>query len=366
MPDYLGDHIVDRELHSVATSETDDSELAAAQEPSLRKQFFQWRTLVAFAASTVIIYIFISRLNVNLGETWQMIARMDPARYALAIAVYYASFPIRGLRWKLLLRNVGFEQQADRPLPSSWTLARFMAMGWFANCILPAKLGDAYRAFLGKRDMGVSFSKTAGTVLAERVIDVMVIFVLLVLASLTIIRDAQTGAALQVMGVGFAFVAVMSAGLVGMYRFGGAVQRFLPARFHDVYQLIHEGTFHSFRNLPAVALLSVLVWFIEAGRIYLVAWSLGFSLPPGLVLFAALTDALIVGIPLTPGGLGLVEAGLAGILSVVGTISIEEATSIAILDRSISYFSILILGALIHLWGFRGTRARRARLHAGD
>ncbi|HLB12882.1 MAG TPA: lysylphosphatidylglycerol synthase transmembrane domain-containing protein [Dehalococcoidia bacterium] len=341
-------------------------ERPASEEPSLRKQFFRLRTLLAFAASAVIIYLVVSRMNIDLAKTWEIIARVDPARLALAMVIYYSAFPIRGLRWRLLFKNVGFDEGGNRELPSSWTLARLMAMGWFANCILPAKLGDAYRAFLAKREMGTSFSKTAGTVLAERVIDIMIVFGLLALASLAVLNSIQSEVAVNIMRVGVALVAVMSVGLVGMARFGGFFQKLLPQRFQGVYQLFHEGTFHSFRNLPVIGLLSVAVWLAEAGRVYLVAWSLGFTLAPGLALFAALTDALLVGIPFVPGGLGLVEAGLIGVLMLAPGVTGEEAASMALLDRSLSYWSILVLGALMHLWGFRGLRARRARLYASD
>ncbi len=56
-------------------------------------------------------------------------------------------------------------------------------LSWFANCIVPAKLGDAYRAYLLKRERGVSFSATIGTILAERIIDVLVLFLLMLAAT---------------------------------------------------------------------------------------------------------------------------------------------------------------------------------------
>lgn len=334
------------------------------EEPSLRKQFFRLRTLVAFAVSFAIIYIFVSRLNIDLAETWGIISGANPALYLLAAVVYYSAFPLRGLRWRLILRNVGFGQGGDGQLPSPWTLGRFMAMGWFANCILPAKMGDAYRAFLAKRAMGTSFSKTAGTVLAERVIDVMVVFLLLAASSLVVLRSTQAEAAFRIVLVGLALVLIVALGLAVMARLGGFIQRLLPHRFQDIYQLFHEGTFRSFRNLPAIVVLSIAVWLAEAGRVYLVSRSLGFSLDPALILFVALTEALLVGLPLTPGGLGVVEAGLAAILMLA--VSKEQAASVALLDRSLSYWSILAFGALLHLWGLRRARAHRARLYPSD
>ncbi len=343
-----------------------NGDVSPVEESSLWKQFFQLRTLAGFIVSFAIIYFLVGRLNIDLAQTWGHISNVDPLRLSLGILIYYAAFPVRGYRWKLLLKNAGFDECSEKGIPSSWTLSRFMAMGWFANCILPAKLGDAYRAYLAKRGMCVSFSKTMGTVLAERVIDVMVIFVMLLAATVAVLRYVQIDAVQNIMQVGLALVVIMGVGLVVMARFGGFfVERLLPKRFHNIYQLFHEGTFHSFRSLPVVIILSVLIWLVEAARVYLVASSLGITLDTGLVVFVALTDALLVGIPLTPGGLGLVEAGLTAIL-MLASISTEQAASIAILDRVITYWSVLVLGVGLHFWGLNPFRALRARLYASD
>ena len=68
-----------------------------------------------------------------------------------------------------------------------------MFLAWFANCIVPAKLGDVYRAYLLKLNAGVSFSTTIGTILAERIIDVVVLFVLMLAATWPVVRRAVPG-----------------------------------------------------------------------------------------------------------------------------------------------------------------------------
>jgi hypothetical protein len=334
------------------------------QGASLRRQFFKLRTLLAFLASFIIIYLFLSRLEIDLAQTWEIIRNANLALYVLALVVFYMNFPIRGLRWQLLLKNVGFREEQGVHLPTFLGLARFISMGWFANCILPAKLGDAYRAYLVKRSSQASFSKTAGTVLAERVIDVVVIFLLLIVAAVGVLQGQATSLAINILQIGLAMLVLLGVGLILMWRLGGFLHRLLPLRFQGIYQLFHEGTFHSFRNLPPILLLSVLVWLIEATRLYLVTLSLGVDLSLFLILFVALADALLVGIPFVPGGLGLVEAGITALLMIA--VSKEQAASVALLDRSLSYWSVLVLGAILHLWSLRSLRARRDRLHGSS
>ena len=53
-------------------------------------------------------------------------------------------------------------------------------------------------------------------------------------------------------------------------------------------------------------------------------------------------------VPLSPAGLGLVEAGMVGVLVAAYGVPLTEATTIALLDRVISVFSIIVLGSIVY------------------
>ena len=77
-------------------------------------------------------------------------------------------------------------------------------------------------------------------------------------------------------------------------------------------------------------------------------------------MFVALSASLLTAVPLTPGGLGIVEAGIVGILTGIYGVPVTEATAIALLDRAISVLSIIILGSIAYVVstktkGIRGT-----------
>ena len=125
-----------------------------------------------------------------------------------------------------------------------------MFLGWFANCIVPAKLGDAYRAYLLKLNAGVSFSTTLGTILAERIIDVVVLFVLMLAATGLSFGRAVPAEVLGLMQLGLVLVVLVVVGLFGMRRLRPLVERVLPARFHEQYARFEHGTLNSFRGIP--------------------------------------------------------------------------------------------------------------------
>jgi uncharacterized protein (TIRG00374 family) len=86
-------------------------------------------------------------------------------------------------------------------------------------------------------------------------------------------------------------------------------------------------------------------------RLYFVVASLNF---PGVSLgisgafFVALVGSLLTAVPLSPAGLGIVEAGVVGVLTVAYRVPTTEATAIALVDRAISVLSIIVLGSIAY------------------
>jgi|GEM_PF-4657010 len=139
------------------------AETAEDAPVALEKKFLNVRTFVSFGVAFAILYFVFRQMDVNIGEIVAHIATANPLYYLLAMVIYYSAFIVRSLRWRVLLENVGFGERHEHRLPSVPGMAEIIFLSWFANCIMPAKLGDAYRAYLLKRNANVSFSKTFGT-----------------------------------------------------------------------------------------------------------------------------------------------------------------------------------------------------------
>jgi hypothetical protein len=95
-----------------------------------------------------------------------------------------------------------------------------------------------------------------------------------------------------------------------------------------------------------------MIWASEALRLYFVVRALGFAdVDLGLsgAMFVALIGSLLTAVPLTPGGLGLVDAGMLGVLTTFFTKNSVHATAIVVVDRAISVFSIVLLGAIAYV-----------------
>ncbi len=336
----------------------------------LAKRFLNVRTLLSFAIGLAILAFVLSRVEVNVAEIRSKLAQTNLVLFLAALALYYLTFLVRALRWQQLLANVGYandDAEANEHgfrvvdglkirLPSVVGLAEIVLLSWFANCIVPAKLGDAYRAYLLKSTAGVSFSKTFGTILAERIIDMLLLFSLLAASVLFAFSGALPSAILSIMQAGLVLVVLVVAGLMMMRNFSGLISRFVPRRFRSHYAAFEQGTLGSFQAMPLVLTYSVVGWAIEAGRLYLVCMSLGLvGLSPAIILFVALASALLTTLPITPAGLGFVESAIVGILLLAASwglapgIDENVAASVAILDRVISYWSLIVTGIVLYV-----------------
>ena len=73
----------------------------------------------------------------------------------------------------------------------------------------------------------------------------------------------------------------------------------------------------------------------------------------------ALVASLLTAIPFTPAGLGLVELGVVGILTLIYGVDQEQAAAIALLDRAISVLSIIVLGSIAYVLSSKTKGNRR-------
>jgi glycosyltransferase 2 family protein len=155
--------------------------------------------------------------------------------------------------------------------------------------------------------------------------------------------------------IGLIVVVALGLGLFTLRNFGRRIIEALPlpARITEFYDRFEEGVFGAiaFRAVPMLGLATGLIWATEALRLYLVVQAFGFEdVQLGLsgAFFVALIGSLLTAVPLSPAGLGIVEAGVVGVLTVAYGVPLPEATAIALLDRVISVFSIIVFGSIAY------------------
>jgi uncharacterized protein (TIRG00374 family) len=319
-----------------------------AEQMSIARRLRQPRTLISIAVPVAVIAVFVAINGNQLATVPGLVLAANPVLALLAFAVFYLGFPLRGRRWSILLQGTGVRVGTK-------DATEIIFLSWLVNCVVPAKLGDVYRAYLLKINSTASLSRTFGTVFIERVLDLFAIALLGLAAGYWSFRSGLPAAIQVVFGIGVVVVAALAVGLFTMRNFGRQiiVALPLPHQVRDLYDRFEEGVFGALaaRQLPALGLLTGLIWMTEALRLFLVVQALGFadvSLGLSGAVFVALIGSLLTAVPLSPAGLGIVEAGVVGVLTVAYGVPLPEATAIALLDRVISVFSIIVLGSIAY------------------
>jgi uncharacterized membrane protein YbhN (UPF0104 family) len=324
--------------------------------PFARRIFL--RNSASILLTLVVLYlVYQELLGLDWGEVWASVQRADLGLFVLAFALFYCSFPLRALRWKVLLGNVGYDGTAVRPMPSGLGLARIMYLAWFANCVTIARLGDAYRGYLLKRVAGVSFVVTLGTVLAERLLDTFVLAMMMGASLLVAFHGSLPMEATRMLAAGLILSAVGLIGLLSMRRLRWAFEWILPKRLHVHYARLEHGLLGSFRRLPLLVAYSAGGWLIEGATLYIVAAAVGIPVSVGSALLVALAGALLTTVPITPAGLGFTEGGMILMLGWLAGLDTYTASAITLLFRIINYWSIVVFGLVMYIFFSRRGRS---------
>ncbi|TMF56737.1 MAG: flippase-like domain-containing protein [Chloroflexi bacterium] len=94
----------------------------------------------------------------------------------------------------------------------------------------------------------------------------------------------------------------------------------------------------------------------EAMRLMFVLWALGLELPASGIVFVAVATSLLTTVPLTPAGFGFVEIAMVYVLTEGFGLSQSNAVAVAVLDRAVSVFSVIVVGAIVYVRSDRSER----------
>lgn len=319
------------------------SETIEGRPLGIRENIFSLRGLIGFAVAAAVIYLFLKNFDLNAaaasisGANWHF--------FLLAFAVYYASLPLRGQRWGVFLKPAGHSVDVG-------PLTHYYFLAWFANALLPARIGDLYRTYLLKKNKNVPISLSLGVLFSERVFDLMVT------AGLVAFSGIYFWSLLRGSGerdyVIFGFMAVMLVVAVFIALIAGLphLVTTVPQRWRPRLELFRSGLFRSPSLLPLALSMTLLIWISEALRLYFVFLAFGINAGFLVALFISQAALIVMAVPLSPAGLGLVEILMLKILASAGLTS-DLAGALTIADRLISYWSLLAFGGIGYLFSAR-------------
>lgn len=312
-----------------------------------------WFTIASALISIVTIFLLYRWLKSQGGEIKLPTDRDSLLLIAAGVAVYLASFVMRGLRWKVLLAEVG----VNPPLHETTGL---LTVGYAANTLLPARAGDAVRVFLMAQRTGAGASLMVSTLIAERLLDVVVLGTTFVVTSLVFAGGLPTGNKAIVVGV----LAVI--GIVGLLVLRWAVKGdHLPAGVRGILRdaSLAVRQLRGSRHLAQVLGLTIAAWVMESAVYLLTAKAVGVHLNLASAAYVLSTAAMFTMIPSGPGFVGTMDSALAFTLHVLEEPKKAVGPYIVVV-RFVIFIPITIVGGVLLVTRYGGFAALKAARRA--
>ena len=334
---------------AAVTPEATETQARAVTDVSLSSRILRPSTAISFLIAAAVVGFAFSRLNLNLGDVLREMSHANPLYLGIAFVSYYGALALRALRWQTLLDSANIQAGEGNEIPKYPGLALIFSLSWFVNCIVPAKLGDAYRGYLLKERSRASFTATLGTIFAERLVDLITLAAFLVGSAYLVFGHHLPSEVSSWMEFAVGLGVVLVVGTLAVFRFRTYLRALIPERVRHHYVHLEEGVLGSFGRIPTVLGLTAVIWLLEGVRLYFVGVSVGVGIGALGALFVALLASLLTVVPITPAGLGFVEVGVVGVLSLMGAAQ-QTAASVALLDRVVAYWSVIVVGAVLYLF----------------
>ena len=317
-------------------SNTDNS-LNKRNGPSL----WGWHTLLSLGVTFVVLVVLAA--YVDIRHLWQEIVACDKRWLLLAGLAHYATYPVRGMRWKYCLRH----------FPVRCRKARFGLLVFFYNFvdnIVPGKLGDLYASHLAWINCGIRRSSALGSILFLRTVDAWVVFSLAGLVSWLLFAGELSPSVLWALIAGCFFAVATTVVMLAVIFLKGSVKKWFPDSVQQRIEAFQSGMWPKPKEIPIIASLTLVIWGLETLWIYLLTYAFGLNFSFAGVIFLTMIPLIASAFPLTPSGAGAVELTLFSCLSVIG-VPAPLAVSLTVVNRFIDYWLHIALGAV--LWALR-------------
>ncbi len=303
--------------------------------------------------------------RINPREVWGHAQHADGLLLLVTVLLATLTFPIRSIRWRLILRDVDGHRFPFMPLWHATTI------GFMANNLLPARAGEVARAYVASQQLPVRFSTALASIGVERVFDGLVMLGLMAVAIAAPSFPAHGlvgGRSLSAIATSAAalFGALLVLALIVVHRpapwltlLERIARRLLPPRAAGRVIQGAEGivaglvVLKSPARFAGVVFWSLVLWIKNAAAFAICFRAFGLDLPLEAALLLQGIIGFGVAVPSTPGFVGVFEAATLVTLQLYGVDS-SLAVSYALTYHLTTFVPITLLG----FWSL-------SRLHMG-
>lgn len=313
-------------------------------------------------------FIWLAVRGIDFTELKQSFYGVGIGYALLSVGLNLFSCWLRAIRWQYLLQ----------PIKKITTHNVFSALmiGFMINNVLPFRLGEFVRGYALKQTDNVSFSASIGTVVVERIIDVLTLLVIFgfILFFFPFPDWVKSGGILVAGIVVFSILVLYmmvkrtELALSMIRRIFGLFSETLSMRIEKIARSFIEGIsfLHSARSYAAIVVLSALTWVIYIYVMYVMFFAVRFDEIYGLNTLDATVvmvfTSFAIMIPAAPGYVGTFHEIAKQSLMLL-QVDKEPALGFAIIFHACTYISVTGIG---FFYFFKNRIKLKDALHSGD
>ncbi|MFQ6676756.1 MAG: lysylphosphatidylglycerol synthase transmembrane domain-containing protein [Fidelibacterota bacterium] len=307
-------------------------------------------------------YKFIIGFSISIGGLWYAfkgvdlnqikthILQADIQYLLLSVIVMIASVIVRAMRWKLIL--IPLHIFPLKPLYKSTMI------GYFGNGVLPFRLGELLRAYAISRSNYISSSAAFGTILLERLLDLIGLAVLMAFVALSSpLMDWSSGVLLGLIiftSCGFIFVLWLEKSHSKLHEKVVHWKLFKKRSGQTALRIINnifEGltSIRRTKHTGSLIFYTIALWLMYFVCTYSVvlATHIDISWIGACIILIATT--LAISIPSAPGYVGTYHAAAVYVLVNIYNASIGESQAFSVLIHAIGYIPLVLIGFIYFL-----------------
>ena len=280
----------------------------------------------------------------GLGKMSDELGRFQGWAFAAACGLAFCNYLVRWLKWEFYLGRLGIVGVGRVD-----SLLTFLS--GFVLTVTPGKVGEVFKSLVLFETHGVAIARSAPIVVAERVTDVIGVVLLILLGSLGVpggLLWAGLGTAAVVVLLTVVSNRGLSLAILELIEnFPGPFRRLGP-KLREAYGSL--ATLLRLSNLLVPAFLSVVAWSLECLALWVILRGFGEHTAMGLSAFCYATSTLAGALVPVPGGLGVTETSLQGLMQQVGHVAPTTATAAMILVRFATLWFAVLVGVVALSW----------------
>lgn len=295
--------------------------------------------------------------KIDFGQLVIALRSVDYRYIVLSVIFTFVSYFLRAVRWRYLLIS-------EKVIPLS-SLYPATIIGYMANNLLPARLGEFVRAYVLARREQLETPSVFASLVIDRLFDGFTVLLMLLITLFTVrLPSGMEDAATALKAGGVAMFLLYCGVLVFLFLLKLQTMRMLSvvrSLLKPFPQRISEsaipmlGSFiggirlsSRSRHIAAIFLSSILIWTFAVLPVDTTLRSFGIDLPITASMFIMVLLVFAVMVPASPGFIGTYHYACVMGLSVFG-IPETTALSIALIIHGTSFFPVIAAG-FYHLW----------------